>query len=308
MPESPKLKIFISWSDEPSRSIALLIRTWLPNLSDLFDPFMSEEDIDAGTRGLAVIAEALVDTSYGLAVVTPENQQAPWLTFETGALAREVGPDPRARVTPLLFGFDKSESLRPGPLIQFQYRKFEKGKVRDVIRSMAKLAGADEENVVQRFEWSWPDFGSQVEEALRSRSRPTGDATPEGAAESVTADNPVLAEILENTRALLRRSDPPGAPIRDVTDQYRRWVDSLSMAKVDMELRRDLLRLLRNFGIDAVSVILRETADGGNVQAQVYCHELPDRDKQARASLAMLKEHGIVPVFTDFIAGPTQAG
>lgn len=50
------MKIFISWSGTRSRAMAVALRNWLPDVVQAFKPFMSEEDIEKGRRGLDVIA------------------------------------------------------------------------------------------------------------------------------------------------------------------------------------------------------------------------------------------------------------
>ena len=49
---------------------------------------MSSEDISAGVRWQYLISEALEGSSVGILCVTRENQSAPWLNFEAGAIAK----------------------------------------------------------------------------------------------------------------------------------------------------------------------------------------------------------------------------
>ena len=74
-----KFKVFISWSGQLSQAVAAI---WLDLISETFDsvePFMSEENIGAGERGLVKIATELAGTSFGIIIVTQENQNSPWL-------------------------------------------------------------------------------------------------------------------------------------------------------------------------------------------------------------------------------------
>ncbi|MFF3066591.1 hypothetical protein ACFVQ3_18790, partial [Oerskovia sp. NPDC057915] len=68
------LKIFISWSGELSKNITRIIRMWLPKMFDRIDPWMSDIDIQAGTRGLQLIESRLNESAFGIIVVTTENQ------------------------------------------------------------------------------------------------------------------------------------------------------------------------------------------------------------------------------------------
>src|SRR4051794_8953617 len=100
MAEPPK--VFISWSGAYSRAIAAAVRDWIPLLFDTVTPFMSDHDIAAGERGLTVIETELEGTQFGIIVVTEENQHAPWLNFEAGALSKIITQDRKQRVAPLL--------------------------------------------------------------------------------------------------------------------------------------------------------------------------------------------------------------
>src|SRR5690348_3571721 len=92
------MKVFISWSGEPSRSIALALRQWLPLVVQHVKPWMSDEEIESGTRWNDGIGRALEDTDFGIVCVTAANQHKEWLMFEAGALAKRLAT---ARVVPL---------------------------------------------------------------------------------------------------------------------------------------------------------------------------------------------------------------
>lgn len=79
-------------------------------------PWMSEVDIEAGSRWLADIEQGLAGCDVGLICVTPDNQLKPWLLFESGALAKHLT---ESRVVPLRYGLDPASSLLP-PLSNFQ--------------------------------------------------------------------------------------------------------------------------------------------------------------------------------------------
>lgn len=44
------MKIFISWSGPKSGAVAKALREWLPLVVNAFEPFLSSDDIDKGTR------------------------------------------------------------------------------------------------------------------------------------------------------------------------------------------------------------------------------------------------------------------
>ena len=82
------MKVFLSWSGEKSRAVAEALREWLPKVLQEVEPLMSSEDISAGVRWQYLISEALEGSSVGILCVTRENQSAPWLNFEAGAIAK----------------------------------------------------------------------------------------------------------------------------------------------------------------------------------------------------------------------------
>jgi len=109
------MKVFISWSGEESRAVALILREELPCVINAIKPFVSSEDIDKGTLWFQKIASELENSDFGIICLTETNQNSKWVLFEAGALA---GRFSRSRVAPLLV--DTSESSITQPLGQFQ--------------------------------------------------------------------------------------------------------------------------------------------------------------------------------------------
>jgi hypothetical protein len=87
---SPPVKVFISWSGEPSRTIAFELSIWLSGLVQAVKPWMSDEEIGSGKRWRDEIGAALNETDFGIVCLTAANQHAPWLMFESGALAKHL--------------------------------------------------------------------------------------------------------------------------------------------------------------------------------------------------------------------------
>jgi len=125
------VKIFISWSGEKSQSVAQTLHDWLPLVIQSLEPFMSSEDIEAGRRWSAEVAGQLDATNFGLVCVTGENQAAPWLNFEAGALAKAMG---ESNVVPLLVDL-KPTDLR-NPLGQFQALAIDRAGITKVLQAI----------------------------------------------------------------------------------------------------------------------------------------------------------------------------
>ncbi|WP_028660376.1 TIR domain-containing protein [Nocardioides insulae] len=202
MAEQSDVKAFISWSGDLAREIAVALRDWLPLLFDRVRPWASDTDVAAGQRGLAQIESELTDTRFGVVVVTAENQHAPWLNFEAGALSKTVVGDVEQRVVPLLVDLSGPTQLT-GPLAQFQAKTAQKAGMLSVVRSLAAVAGIEEGVAGQRFEVYWPQLEAKIEAAKEKASKhPTTRRTKR------RDEADVLDEILLHVRALRSDRDP----------------------------------------------------------------------------------------------------
>ena len=119
------MKIFISWSKEPSKTVAKALYDWLPTVIQSIEPFMWEEDIGSGSKWHSRISGELATTNFGIVCITPQNQAEPWLQYEAGALAKAVEPPSEisssstgSYLCPYLIGMT-ARALQ-GPLLDFQ--------------------------------------------------------------------------------------------------------------------------------------------------------------------------------------------
>ncbi|MEU9347397.1 TIR domain-containing protein [Streptomyces sp. NPDC048278] len=109
------MQVFISWSGDISKRCAEILRDWLPFINQEITPFVSSQDISKGERGLYAIATQLQECSFGVVCVTRENQSAPWINFESGAISRVLG---ESSLVPFLLDMPIKDLT--GPLTQFQ--------------------------------------------------------------------------------------------------------------------------------------------------------------------------------------------
>jgi hypothetical protein len=107
--------IFLAWSGERSKKIALCLRDTLKLICNGFQPWMSDVDVATGTRWEAEIGEALDQAQAAILCLTPENLNTPWVLFEAGAVAKSR----TSLVIPYLFGLSATRDLKP-PLSTFQ--------------------------------------------------------------------------------------------------------------------------------------------------------------------------------------------
>lgn len=189
------MKIFISWSGETSRQVAVVLRDWLPSVIQSVVPYVSSEDINKGVRWSSDISGELDSTSFGIICLTPENLDAPWIHFEAGALSKAVD---KSRVAPFLLGVKSSEVK--GPLVQFQSTLFTKEEVKKLVRSINEsedeASRLDDNRLNTCFDVWWPRLEEQLNRVVI--------AQPEKEERAHRATAVERAEIIEEMLVLLR--------------------------------------------------------------------------------------------------------
>jgi hypothetical protein len=189
------VKVFISWSGDRSRAIADVLRRWLPSVLQAARPYFSPDDVAKGSRWSSEIAKELDASRIGLLVITPENQEAPGLLFEAGALAKNLD---RSKVCPLLFGGLEPTDVK-GPLVQFQAAQFSKDEVKRVVKMINGELGdaALTPDVLDAvFEMWWPKLEGQVATELEANNGADGEAR--------RSERDLLEEVLALTRRFTR--------------------------------------------------------------------------------------------------------
>lgn len=197
------MKVFLSWSGDKSHKVALVFRDWLPSVIQSLVPYVSSEDIDKGARWSTDIAKELEDSTFGILCVTKDNINAPWLTFEAGALSKTME---KSFVCPFLFNIKRSEV--DGPILQFQSTVFEKEDIKKLVKSLNKACG-DEQLTDERLEKAFEVWYPTLEEELIKII----DTKEENQTEKQVDihGSEILEEILELTRSnqkLLRNPEP----------------------------------------------------------------------------------------------------
>lgn len=188
------MQIFISWSGPRSREIAEAIRAWLPKVVQSVKPWMSDQDISAGSRWLTEVSATLNNTNVGLICVTPENQHNPWLLFEAGALSKTLE---QTCVCPLVF--DMTPGQLTGPLTQFQANSLDRsgiGKVLSTINNGLGERRIDPQQLEEILDVWWPKLQERLA-VIQPAANPTASRT--------TSDQ--LEEILILVREQLRREN-----------------------------------------------------------------------------------------------------
>lgn len=124
------MKLFVSWSGEYSRQVALALKQWIPAVIQSVEVFYSPEDIEKGDDWNSRLNQELEECKYGIVCLTPENVKAPWINFEAGALAKTMD----SHVSALMLGIETSDVK--GPLSRFQNTRFEEEDFKKLVRSI----------------------------------------------------------------------------------------------------------------------------------------------------------------------------
>lgn len=220
---SKHMKVFISWSGNISLKVALVFRDWLPSVIQSIEPYVSSEDIDKGARWSTDIAKELENSTFGILCVTKENLEAPWLSFEAGALSKTME---KAFVTPFLFDIKRSEVQ--GPILQFQSTIFEKEDIKKMVKTLNKACG--EAGITEnRLNTSFDVWYPRLEESLNGLKNETiaNDELQEN--EDVTPSTIILEEILELTRDNQKLIRNPNPQLSEDIENIKQAINQLSM-------------------------------------------------------------------------------
>ena len=199
------MKVFISWSGDKSWRIATTFREWLPSVIQSVEPYVSSEDIDKGTRWSTDIAKELEDSTFGILCVTKENLEAPWLSFEAGALSKTID---KSYVAPFLFDIKRSEVK--GPILQFQSTIFQKDDIKKMVQTINRAcgeAGISDQRLDRTFEVWYPSLENDLKMIGSEFASTPEDIEPE----PPDSSSDILEEILELSRdnqRLIKNPDP----------------------------------------------------------------------------------------------------
>lgn len=186
------VKVFLSWSGEYSRQIAMGLREWLPQILNEVEPFISTS-IEAGTRWQAEVAAQLEEALFGVVIVTKQNQSQPWLNFEAGAIAKAVD---NSRLVPL--AVDLSPTDVKLPLGQFQAQQLNKDGVAKIVESMNSVLSRPlaKEHLTKAMDLWWPDLKKRIQAAERFVQAEQENTAPQ------RTERDLLEEILSTVRQI----------------------------------------------------------------------------------------------------------
>jgi hypothetical protein len=245
------VKVFLSWSGEPSRSVAKALHGWLGLVVQHVEPWMSDEEIKSGARWNETLARSLDEMDFGIVCVTRSNQGSPWLMFESGALAKRLEI---ARLVPLCIDLKPSEVT--SPLQGFQGRPLTQAGMRQIIHDLHQTADRPRprEDIDRLFDNMWKELSEAVGRAKRTAI--------EEPAPSVRSTDDMLAELVTRVRNLERdieqgrKADPAAAERERLSEA----VNLLNNATARLGPVGDAIQTLRRVTENLESVVTRRPA------------------------------------------------
>jgi hypothetical protein len=158
------MMVFISWSGDRARTVAMALEKWLPQVVHGVRTWFSP-NIEAGRRWDDTMAKALEGSDFGVLCLTAENKTASWIMFEAGALAKRVDV---AHVVPYLLDLTPG-SLTGTPLASFQAKEADPDGTFALLRALnANLdekMRRPEEDLKVLFTAMWPTLKAALDEA-----------------------------------------------------------------------------------------------------------------------------------------------
>lgn len=188
------MKVFISWSGERSKHMAVALKEWLPMTLQHVEPWMSDEDVQAGERWATSVATELQTCNVGIVCVTNENLSSEWLHFEAGALSKSLHDG--VVITALL---DVDVQAVTGPLTQFQMKKVDEAGILDIAHAINKHSGGklDDKNLSNVVGGLWGALNDKLQEIPSANTKTTTSRT----------QNEVLEDVVTSVRGLRRQID-----------------------------------------------------------------------------------------------------
>jgi DNA-binding CsgD family transcriptional regulator len=243
------MRVFIGWSGERSKAVAVALKALLEDIFDSVEPFLSAH-MDAGVRWEQQVLGELKTTRVGILCLTPESLDSQWIMFEAGALANAVEG---ALVIPYLFDLDPTSVELP--LSQFQWAEADEEGTRDLVRQVNEALGdarRPDAKWERRFRICYPLFQEQLAKI----------PSPEGKGREPRRPAELLKEILKVVRLLgqelLATENRPtgglGASASTTGPALPR-----SITKQELLERRIVDRLFKAMPIEAIAESLETT-------------------------------------------------
>ncbi|MCP4548152.1 MAG: TIR domain-containing protein [bacterium] len=200
------MRVFLSWSGDVSKAVALALRDWLPSVINTVKTYMSARDVEVGARWLEEITRELDLGGIGVFCLTKQNIASPWILFEAGALATGIST---SRLTPLVIDMNLADIT--GPLSQFQGCTLDRDSMLHLVSSINSCMKPDQalepECLQASFNKWWPEIDEVICQIMNDLSEPDARKKPQ-----------TNRELLERIYTIVSTSPPEIQNVGDSPD------------------------------------------------------------------------------------------
>ena len=186
------MQVFISWSGDRSKHIALSFQSWLSSVIQRLEPWVSP-DIEKGASWDATLSEKLETAEIGIICLTKDNLRAPYINYEAGALAKSKA----AHVCTFLYDLKYADVEYP--LARFQHTENSREDIYKLLATINDLGLKEGEKKLsgELLKKSFDTFWGQLVDDLAKT--PILDASKSGPQRSREA---MIQEVLGIVRSL----------------------------------------------------------------------------------------------------------
>lgn len=187
------MKVFLSWSGERSKFIAISLSEWLEQVLQAVEPWVSS-DIEKGKRWDGEISKKLEQSKVGIICLTKDNLESTWVHFEAGAISKTTD----AYVCTFLF--DITPANVKEPLSLFQATQYNREDVLKLLKTINNLLvkPLKESSLEGIFKTFWPQLEVKLKETPLDKTKQTG----------VRSERELLEETLQIVRTLKENTTP----------------------------------------------------------------------------------------------------
>jgi hypothetical protein len=198
-----KVQVFISWSGDYAKEVAAALKGFLEDTVQASDPFVSDQDIEAGERWAEEIRRKLNESKAGIVCLTRDRLESRWINYEAGAMATTK------RVIP--YCIDLHPSQLGLPLSQLQAVRADREGTARLLRSLNELL-EEGKRTEKQLEDSMNVWWGRLEEELGKAK--TAEEDRRG--RPITEPRPTTEDRLKNIEDLIRAQGAPEEPKKAV--------------------------------------------------------------------------------------------
>jgi hypothetical protein len=273
--------VFLSWSKEPSGSIARELQAWIRSVIPTVEVFLSK-DIEKGREWGSTLKVNLSNACFGMICITKNNINEPWILFEAGALYRNFDI---TRVAPILFG------VRPAdlglPLAQLQATLFNEEDMRFLAATINQATSIPlpRDFVDQQAGRVWSEFSKKIESILGREEEPLSkpEAPPSGA-----ELQEMLSRTTEMVQSIYRIVSQSGSSVQ-ISPRVKHRI-SLNEKNEETNSINTYTRILKNLHARAVDLFAKFEQENKNIETMSEARRTYATIRNSRKEFDNIKE------------------